>query len=192
MKSFITILLVVGCASLTFGWLIKLLQFDRDKSWKLTKSIYFSQNISIADPQKTLGWPLPKSVTPNDIKTIVQNHEIILSNLEHLVGHLNESSKGGEPAKFVPALESAIKKLSKVLPRVKFELMIEAVKGIAEEAQDLAQVLSNSPNSAMKEVNAFIKRRLYDIKSIEDSHDFMERLFQVTNAFKRISFEWNV
>lgn len=138
----------------------------------------------LAAPQKTLGWPLPKNVTPNDIKTIVHNHEIIQSNLEQLVRHLKESSTGKEPAKSVPALENAIKELNEVLPKVKFELMIEAVKGITKEAQDLVKVLSNSPNGGQKEVNAFIKRRSHDIKSIEGSHDFMNRLLQVTNAFK--------
>lgn len=57
--------------------------------------------------------------------------------------------------------------------------MIEAVKGITKETQDLVKVLSNSPNGGQKEVNAFIKRRSHDIKSIEGSHDFMNRL-QVT------------
>lgn len=59
----------------------------------------------------------------------------------------------------MPTFENAIEKLDQVLPKAKFELMIEAVKGITEETQDLVKELSSSPNGGMKEVNTFIKRR---------------------------------
>lgn len=153
------------------------------------KLIQIYQIILTAAPSKTIGWPLPKSVTPDDIKTIVQNHEIIQSILEQLVGDLKEASENKDPAKSVPALESAIKKLTEVLPKVKFELMIKAVKGITKETQDLAKVLSTSPGGGMKAVNAFIKKRSHDINSIDGSHNFMERQLQVTNTSERFSFE---
>lgn len=96
--------------------------------------------------------------TPDDIKTILENHEKIQSILEELVQDLKGASNDKDPSKLVPALENAIEKFTELLLKMKLQLIFEELEGITKEVQDLEKELSTSPNNDMEEVDAFITK----------------------------------
>lgn len=102
---------------------------------------------------------------------------VVQSILIDLIGELREALATKQPAKFVPALQSAIKNFAEALPKLKFNPLIKMDKGISKEAEDLAKVLSASPNSGTSAVDAFIKKRSEDIKQLFESHKFMKENF---------------
>lgn len=111
------------------------------------------------------------------MKKVLHDHSLIQATLIDLVGELKEALETKQPAKLVPALESAIKNFAKVLPKLKFKPLIEMDTGITKEAQDLAKTLSASPKTGKTEVNAFIEKRWDDIKKLYMSHKFMKEKF---------------
>lgn len=110
-----------------------------------------------------------------------------------LAGDLKDALQTDKPAKFVPALESAIKKFAEVLPKLKFKPLMKMDTGITKEAQDLAKKLLSSPSTGKTEVNAFIEKRWDDIKKLYLSHKFMKEKFGskkvIHSTVKRLSFD---
>lgn len=134
-------------------------------------------NIFIAEPPKASGWKLGKNVTPDSIKKVLHDHVVMQSIMIDLVGDLREALATKQPAKFVPALQKAIKNFAEALPKLKFNPLIKMDKGISKEVQDLAKKLSASPSSGTSEVDAFVKKQSEFIKQLFESHKFMKENF---------------
>lgn len=122
----------------------------------------------------------------------MKNHEEIQSILKELVNNLEEASKDKEPSKFVPALETAINRFTKLLPKMKLQLLFEAIEGIIKETCDLEKALSTSPNGDKKEVSGFIEKRLGDIMGMGASYDAMKGLLQVNKMHSNELFLNNI